>query len=164
MNRVVVSSVGRTGLSVRLWLCVLAGGTMPLSVRVKHWCKESITEMDLYLTYYNIYPCSNCLFWYKKINKLKSLLRFTEIPRLMSRDDYSFYFALWNVWVWYTWYNNCKYEYIFLYFHLYCGFLVVSIDVYCGSRAIQLLGWEGKASADSWNDLKEHHFKNKVKK
>lgn len=43
-------------------------GTMPLSVRVKHRCKESITEMDLYLTYYNIYPYSNCLFWYKKIN------------------------------------------------------------------------------------------------
>lgn len=78
MNPVVVFSVSRTGLCVTLAVC-FSQGTMPLFVRVKHRCKEPIAEMDLYLTYSNIYPCSNCLFWYK--NKL---LRFTEISGLVS--------------------------------------------------------------------------------
>lgn len=65
---------------------------MPLSVRVKHRCKESITEMDLYLTYYIIFIPALIAYFGTK-NKLKSLLRFTEITCLTSRAD-CFRFAL----------------------------------------------------------------------
>lgn len=127
-------------------------GTMPLSVRVKHRCKESIKEMDLYLTCYNIYPCSNCLFWYKKI-KIKVFIEIYWNPRLMTGDNYCLFCVVECMNVMYEIYDiiTVNMNIFFSAFASAAGFywfLMMSNVVLC-SRDSQLLGREGEPSADS---------------
>lgn len=131
-------SDGVVGLS-ELGLCVTLAesfslGTMPLSVRVKHRCKESITEMDLYLTYYNIYPCSNCLFWYKNKSIYWDLLK-----TLYWLPGMIILFALWNVY-------ECEYSIITVNMNIFSFTFTSTARLECLCWCLTWIRWAMQSS------------------